>query len=211
MKINILLLMLVVLFSACKNDDNKNYSEDPVINSWVKENKSKFKGISLDEIASYKGEEQRAIFRSLTPENQKQLWLEKSNKLLVMYPEQKEIFQDFDKFLKQKDFKTGLENNEIVFLFQLIEKGKKDYNWDEEFIGITFCTFEFVNDTHEQNIFKFLDDSFHQGGTRKPICNCKWGGMFACGAFECRGIECRDDGKKGCGFLLLEHCTAVCR
>ena len=33
--------------------------------------------------------------------------------------------------------------------------------------------------------------------------------MFACGSLDCKS-NCKDDGKKGCGFLLMETCTGIC-
>lgn len=207
MKTKILMLFFLAFLSSCTNDDKTIYSDDSKVNSWVKENRNKFSDISLDEISSYKGEEQRAIFRLIDSENRKEIWLEKVNKLVNLYPEQSSIFKELLGFVKNYNFVDNLNEDEVVFFNTIIEKGRTKYNWNDEFIGITLCSFEFYNSSHDYNIFARTVFT-HEGD--EPTCNCKWGGMFACGSMDCES-GCEDDGKKGCGFLFMQTCTGVCK
>ena len=71
MKTKFLMLFLLVVLSSCSNDDKAVYSDDSRINNWVKENRSDFSNIVLEEISNYHGEEQRAIFRLIDSKNRK--------------------------------------------------------------------------------------------------------------------------------------------
>lgn len=198
---------LILTLVSCSNEDKKIYSDDAKINNWVKENRSNFSDIKLEEISNYKGEEQRAIFRLIDSNNRKQIWIEKAEKLLLLYPNQSTIFDKLKNFIQDCNFESNLSDEQVTFLNQLIDEGRSNYNWDDEFIGITLCSFEFYNSSHNYNIFarNVLTNEADQ-----PTCNCKWGGMFACGAMECKK-GCEDDGDKGCGFLFMQTCTGVCK
>ena len=51
MKTKFLMLFLLVVLSSCSNDDKAVYSDDSRINNWVKENRSDFSNIVLEEIS----------------------------------------------------------------------------------------------------------------------------------------------------------------
>jgi len=210
MKTKFLMLFLLVVLSSCSNDDKAVYSDDSRINNWVKENRSDFSNIVLEEISNYHGEEQRAIFRLIDSKNRKEIWLNKVNILIKKYPSQSIVFNDLLKFIENYNFEKNLTKDDVVFFKELIEKGRKEFNWNDEFIGITLCSFEYYNSNHNYNIFSKVDGGGIGGEDGDlPTCNCKWGGMFACGSLDCKS-NCEDDGKKGCGFLLMETCTGIC-
>ena len=207
MRSKALIFFLFVVLLSCSNDDKNVYSDDSKVNNWVLENRREFSDITLEEIASYQGEEQRAIFRLIDSENRKGIWLSKANILIKKYPNQSIIFNEFLDFVEEYDFESNLSTDQVRFFDEIIEKGRNDYNWDDEFIGITFCSFEYYSADHNYNIFS---RTLLTNADDEPTCNCKWGGMFACGSMDCNS-GCEDDGKKGCGFLFMQTCTGVCK
>ncbi|UPQ79968.1 bacteriocin fulvocin C-related protein [Flavobacterium azooxidireducens] len=220
--INMTSIVLYMSFSffiiGCSTEDNMSYSEDAKIDSWVKSNKSKFDDINLKDISGYIGEEQRAIFRFIDEDNRKSIWIEKFELLKINNPNQKDIFEKVFNHISKMKFDKSLSNDDFIFFNNIIEEGRQRFNWSDEFIGITFCSFEFYNSDSEYNIHSTARDVLthnhddgSNGGGGLPVCNCKWGGMFACGPNTCSKGNCRDDNQKGCGFLLLEDCTGKCR
>ena len=223
-KVVILLSVFLFVLNSCSNEiDNNVYSDDLSVDTWVKANRKMFNDVDLKGIASYYGEEQRAIFRLIEPEVKKALWIEKFNILRTKFVgDEKQVFVDFYDFVKKLDFSKNFSQSDLNYINGVVKNGQEKFNWSDEFVGITFCSFEFVKADSNYNIFKFASRSNGIGedmetlpelslGGGKPICNCKWGGMFACGSMDCKNVECKDDGKKGCGFLLLETCTAKCQ
>ena len=70
------LLLSIILFS-CDKDEIREFSCDPSIDEYVKENRLKLAGIGIFELAAYDIEVQRAIFRSWDYRKQKEAWIEK--------------------------------------------------------------------------------------------------------------------------------------
>jgi hypothetical protein len=197
--------------SSCVKEDQNVYSKEPKIDNWVKENRETFTDIKLSEISKNIGEKQRAIFRIINSENKKNLWIEKFKIMKEVYSNQGEIFDEVLNFVELHNFDNGLNQNDIAFFNKIIEKGRTKFSWTDEFIGITFCSFEFYQPGYSYMIFA---DSNYIAAPDDPAvgettCNCKWGGMFACGSMDCNK-GCKDDGKKGCGFLFMETCTGKC-
>lgn len=210
MKKIVLILLSIITIVSCTQEDTNIYSKDENINTWVKKNRELFKDITLSEISSYYGEQQRAIYRIISSENRKKLWTDKLNNLIDFYPNQREIFSNILIYIEKVNFDKGLNKKDELFFNEVIENGRKKYNWSDEFIGITFCSFEYYKPGKPYMIFSryYLAPPPTLGDEK--ICNCKWGGMFACGSLECKDGGCKDDGKKGCGFLLMEDCTGIC-
>jgi len=94
--------------------------------------------ITLEEISSYYGDEQKEIFRALAPENRKRLWEEKFDQLLVLtnnVEEQLLLDEIYDE-VKKIDFSTSLEDNseEVMVLNGLIDEGITRFEWDDIYI-----------------------------------------------------------------------------
>lgn len=133
--------------------------------------------------------------------------MEKFELLKINNPNQKDIFEKVFNYISKMKFDKSLSNDDLIFFNDIIEEGRQRFNWSDEFIGITFCSFEFINDKSEYNLYARIDEQPIAGYTS----NCRWGGMFACGALECSNGGCDDDGKLGCGFLFAQDCTGKCR
>src|SRR5450755_1808512 len=76
----LLAAIALIIFSSFKNEIK--YSCDPEIDRWVKENKEKFKDISLANLNSYTTSQRLAIYRTLTSQKHEKLWVEKFDNII---------------------------------------------------------------------------------------------------------------------------------
>jgi hypothetical protein len=92
--------LLVVFFcliflSSCDKDQIRQFSCDPSIDEFVKENSLELSGIDIFELALYDIEVQRAIFRSWGHGKKREAWIEKLQ--FVMANEQNQIINPVGK------------------------------------------------------------------------------------------------------------------
>lgn len=75
-----------LLIVSCNSEEQGTvYSTESDLNELELMNKRVIsQDITLEEISSYYGDEQKEIFRALTPENRKRLWEEKFDQLLIL-------------------------------------------------------------------------------------------------------------------------------
>lgn len=192
---------------SCSSDEKK------VTNSQLELQNSNKKVVSqditLEEISSYLGDVQKEIYRALSPENKKRLWLEKfeillnitsdSNEYLLM----KRIYDEIHKI----DFEEALmEDEEDATLNGMIEEGILNFGWDDTFVDITFSSFEFYEvDKVDYNAYKHtltqhIDDGGGSGGSSLDDCTCKNNSLLATCKKGCK--ETID----GCGLLWRKPC-----
>ncbi len=72
----LVLISSIILFS-CDKDEIMEFSCDPSIDEFVKENRLKLSATGINELASYDIEVQRAIFRSWDYGKKREAWIEK--------------------------------------------------------------------------------------------------------------------------------------
>lgn len=206
-----------LLIVSCSSEEKESvYNADLELNAPILMNKKVIsQEITLEEISSYYGDEQKAIFRALTPENRKRLWKEKFDKLLILTTDtnEKALLNRIYDEVKQMDFNESLENDdeEILLLKSLVAEGVSMFGWDDVYVDITFSSFEFYQAGKRNYNIYFLtaynDDASGGGGT--VDCTCRW-------SAGCLGMDCVDgkfDCKEtdfGCGLIWFQGCTGLC-
>ena len=73
----LLVFLSLIFLSSCDKDQIRQFSCDPCIDEFVKENSLELSGIDIFELALYDIEVQRAIFRSWDHGKKREAWLEK--------------------------------------------------------------------------------------------------------------------------------------
>ncbi|MFP4366231.1 MAG: hypothetical protein ACLFQA_03965, partial [Bacteroidales bacterium] len=72
-----LLFISSIILISCEKDQIREFSCDPSIDEYVKENRLKLSATGIFELASYDIEVQRAVFRSWDYEIKREVWIEK--------------------------------------------------------------------------------------------------------------------------------------
>jgi hypothetical protein len=144
------LLSSIILFS-CDKDEIREFSCDPSIDEYVKENRLELFGIGICELASYDIEVQRAIFRSWDYRKQREAWIEK-----LLYVLENEGFtvaesshvQDLIDHITDDYFlaDTNLDNPGARFWFagDWIDNASKELLWSGSYIA--FIVFRLYTD-----------------------------------------------------------------
>lgn len=200
-------LFLASGLKSCSNEE-PCYSCNKKIDAWARANKTVFQDYNREKIITYSGPEQRAIFRTLTPEKRKALWLNKISTVIAATKrtEEKEFLFTFKHFIAKNEFNAHLSGAEFRYLEGLTQKGAERFGWTDEYVIVTFGTLEVVNDRQEYNFFK---NTLKDNATVTEDlldCNCSWGW---CPGGDCMKTECEET-DFGCGFLFLGSCTKRC-
>lgn len=205
------LLTMCLLIVSCNSEEQESVlNADSELNVPVLINKRIIsQEISLEEISSYYGDEQKEIFRHLTPENRKRLWCEKFDKLLILTTntEEKALLNRIYDEVKKIDFSENFEDDdeEIVLLNSLAAEGVSMFDWDEVYIDITFSSFEFYQaGKRDYNIYEMIaiDSGTEGGSSGNKDCTCRWDHWFT----DCKKGGCIET-IDGCGWLWRQPCT----
>lgn len=217
----------VVVFQACRKSE-PTYSCDPEINKWTAQNRDSFHNITREQLALLPISVQNAIYRTLTTEEQRKLWVEKMDIVKNEWP--KPIKNKVD------------ELTEIVHLYnpdlygKIDDKIKKSLdNWENEMLlhhmdtvdyALCFYTLEtaeeydLLTNNPEKIDYSWFDfpENFNLGQKAAPgpngsnDCVCRGSIGIACGGGD-RCEEDKDDcshTKGGCGLFKLFDCTGLC-
>lgn len=200
-----------LLIVSCNSEEQGTvYSTESDLNELELMNKRVIsQDITLEEISSYYGDEQKEIFRALTPENRKRLWEEKFDQLLILTnnTEERLLLDRIYDEVKKIDFSISLEDNseEVSLLNSLIDEGISRFEWDEVYMDITFSSFEFYQvGKRDYRIYELAQHDGDTGGGSigDNYCTCRWSHP----AKSCIDGGCTET-EWGCGWFLLQSCT----
>lgn len=134
-------LSLLFLLVSCSQEDSV-YSCNPEIDLWVKENKEAIEEMPTDEFLSLERSYQKASYLVLSPEQRKNLWVEKLTetlkldwnkeekghleKLLIGLKAHSSIFLEDCTEEDKGEFK--------VFVYQWAKEGEETFGWSSELI-----------------------------------------------------------------------------
>ena len=208
------LLLSIILFS-CDKDEIREFSCDPSIDEYVKENRLKLSGIGIYELASYDIEAQRAIFRSWDYRKQREAWIEKL--LFVMENEgftvaESSHVQDLTDHITDDYFHadTNLDNPgaRSRFAGDWIDHASKELLWSGSYIAfIVFRLYTDISELEEElSSLKSLQ--------LKAMINSEAGNCNCSTSFDyCQGICYKRDCTilpSGCGWLWSMKCDGNC-
>jgi hypothetical protein len=208
------LLSSIILFS-CDKDEIREFSCDPSIDEFVKENSLELSGIGIFELAIYDIEVQRAIFRSWDYQKKREAWIEKL--LFVMENEgfttaESSHVQDMINHITDDYFLSETNANNpgarSRFAGDWIDYASKELLWPGSYIA--FIVYRLYTDESqlEEELsslkslqLKAMIDS--EAGD----CNCNTSSDY------CNGICYKRDCTiltSGCGWLWSMECDGNC-
>lgn len=214
MKKTILLILLVQLFLVGCNQEEVCYSCDESVDAFVKENLKAIQQMNRADIINYSQEKQRGIYRALSSEKKKEIWLDKFAQInsLDLNEGERALMNKFQEFVNKADFSNAITQKEKDYLDNLRAEAISKHGWTQRFIVSTFGYLENVDRSGIIVAKDFGDVPVltDPDPDEKPKCDCDWG--FACldGPCDERDGAC-DRTTGGCGWFLREACVSLCR
>lgn len=197
-----------VLLTNCTKEEK--YSCDEKIDEFVKDNIIKAKEFNKDNLTSYGVATQRAFFSSYDLIKKESLWYEKQIELSSLIGDtlEEEYINSLFKLgiSLQKDkvrLSEMMENGELE---ELLNRGKRRFNWTNTFILNTFFRLEKVIDKEG----KINTKSQIMKKTGGDTCNCSWNLSCNMGGQGDCDSSCGSQSDGGCGFLWGGDCDASC-
>lgn len=217
----------IIIMNSCKKDTI--YSCDPKLNSWAKANRDSFHDITRKQLALLPMSIQNAIYNTLTPEEKRNLWVEKLNIVMEEWPESISIRVDI--------LTTNLELFNPKTQWKLTDEDEQFIrSWENEMLSGNMDSTDYVvcfymlatneeldmlTDNPDKIDYSWFDfpEYFHLGQKEAPggshgtnDCNCS--NSILC--YFYRLGKCVDDLNKcshtttGCGMFKLYPCTGQC-
>lgn len=221
----IVVLAALALFCSCKKEE-RVYSCDPTINEWVSKNKSSFRNISREQIGLLPMGLQKSVFRSLTPEKQWQLWVEKFNIVRGQWdsPVQKVV----DLVLEVMDdswYSQPLSDDQLLFIKKIEDELLTNLMDSIDYV-INFCLlsteeellelrnperidYSWISFPPEINIADFSKEAPGGSGSVVLDCKCEWDVSCLWSLSGCIKEGCNKT-TTGCGLGFTKPCTGTC-
>ncbi len=212
--ISIIVLVLAIV-NACEYTDFE-YSCDPIIDEYVKNNKKALSDISIDKLLSYDVGLQRAIFSSWDYRKKHDIWIEKlylilENENLTCLEENHiiELINHISENYFLPESFTENQNTNSIFSQYWIEYAQSDLGWTDKYIALIVYRLY----TNEEQLIKELS-SINELRTNvltdnegEYSCNCNSSADF-CGIMNCGAGICNIT--SGCGWLWSQECNGIC-
>jgi hypothetical protein len=226
---NVVIFFSLLFFACSKKSDY--FSCEPSINEWAKKYKNSFHGISREEFAKIPLAYQKAVYRTLTPEEKYLLWKEKLEIVLNL---------PLDQNLKLQIQGLSSRINSTTYDRDLMEPLDPSIqlhltNWENDILAngkmdsvnfvINFCTLMTAQEIHTM-VFKpetvslkdipgsdemksFKSSQPGGGGNELPDCSCLYDVYCSVlGGRECKDGLCKE--VRDCGVLGTSICNGLC-
>lgn len=213
----------LICIVSCKKE--KQFSCDPEIDSWAKENVVRFQEITREQLATLPIPLAQAAYRTLTPEKKFEFWQEKldivyskwdapvremiddmrSHMSITWFdPDMGAIEKDYINFWESTMLTEWMDSTNYYLNFCMIYT-------EEELNTLEYSTgssnFSWANVPSEL-MAKYLPSNTKSGGGGTGACYCEWDST--CREDEkCIGTNCNRT-IEGCGFAWLSPCTKIC-
>lgn len=209
----IILSMTVAFFSCEKN--NPEFSCDPGINEYVKNNKKALSAIPLDEFNSYNINLQRAVFNSWDHVKKRDAWLEKFSIIKEnepFSPAEINHINKIEKHISPNYFHMDTLENTVAERSNFAENwmgyAGNELHWSDEYIA--FIVFRLY--TSPEQIYQELSEINQlnktiTAGTEINDCNCNTT-IDLCTIGYCNSGNCNVG--EGCGWLMSRVCDGTC-
>ena len=196
------------VFVSCQKQQ-EIYSCNPEVNSKVTKMRLANQSISRIELVQNDIEEQFGIFRSLTNENKKRIFIEKVDFMILNYNLNENEKTHLNK-LKTEFLPSFYDEDNAAYLSyenDWVSYAKSQLGWNDQKLMQYLDTWLTDNDVAAKpNI-----GGGSSGGGNTPDCNClsdKYCDFFTSGQMECNNKNCNTKG--GCGFFGGKTCIGRC-
>jgi len=207
------LVIFYFYLTSCQFD-KQIYSCDPVINSYVNENKEEFSQLNLQQLTSYDYTLQKAIFNSWDYTKKREAWIDKLNYIIsnekLTYDEiihiQKLIDHIQPDYFSDESLFKNSEGN-TLFANKWIEYSQNELGWSDQFIAFIVYRL-YLNQTQLEAELSELNSLRTETSTDGESCNCNRSADFCGDHYLCRVTGCTPTG--GCGWLGTQICDGSC-
>jgi len=209
---------------SCKKE--KQFSCDPEIDSWAKENVVRFQEITREQLATLPIQLAQAAYRTLTPEKKFEFWQEKFDIVYSKWDAPvREMIDDMRSHMSVAWFdpELGVIDRDYINSWENVMLTE----WmDSTYYHLSFCmiyTEEELNaleySTGNSNsswanvpselMAKYLPSNTKSGGGGAGACYCEWDSTCREEDEKCIDPNCHRT-IEGCGFAWLSPCTKIC-
>jgi hypothetical protein len=209
-----IVLFLMLLLLSC-HKANLEYSCNPLINELVVKNRPELSGVSINELATYDIQLQRAVFNSWNYQKKRDAWIEKLNYVLIHIPFKEPEMTHIHKLITHisEDYflKENIEKNREIrarFAAEWISYSMNELGWPDQFIA--FMVYRLYTDQAQFTAELSMLSSI----SRSPVadsepgdCNCNVPADF-CYDSICTSTGCTIT--TGCGWLWTMPCNGQC-
>lgn len=208
------IISVFILFNACEKAELE-FSCNPTIDKYVRNNKKALSDISIDTLLTYDIGLQRAIFNSWDYRKKREVWLEKLYIILenenLSSPEKNHIIELIN-HISENYFSPEIlaenQNDNSIFSQYWIEYARYDLGWPNKYIALIVYRLY----TNQQQL---IDEQSSINDLRKGVltnnetsdCNCSSSSDYcdigSCGSGNCNIVS-------GCGWLWSQQCDGSC-
>lgn len=218
MKKIIIALFVLSTITSC-HDEMLEFSCNPDVNEFVKSNIILLSQINLDEFLAMSIPQQRAAYRSYSPEKRLELWTEKLEKILYIesWIEQEAThIEDLINYLSIETFTKYEEENPTKIGNEIFAINWQDYasnilKWDKRRLVYIISSLFLSEMDYESSLSQAIANINQVDDYPVYDCDCNIGNDF-CGSSS--GRNCQDTGcnstSSGCGWLWMEDCNGEC-
>ena len=213
MKRTLLFLMSLLFVAAIScNKSRQCYSCDTDVDDFVIKNEKELSTISINKLAEYKPEIQRATFRIYDEQQKQNIWEEKFKYILKNNPNNytNEELNAVKEVLNYA-VEHGVEGDHSNFLNNWVLEVREKFLWGDDRIRFLIMSLE-VNENHYFKNYNVINAS-----VKSDFCHCSRLNngiiMKDCSSLEgdCKtqGVQCQAK-PQGCGYLFAERCDGKC-
>ncbi|MDR0713195.1 MAG: bacteriocin fulvocin C-related protein [Bacteroidales bacterium] len=206
-------LASILLFSSCSKEALE-FSCNPEVDSWVKQNKETYAGISRTRLATeIDFDRQRALFVSFSPEQKVNIYQQKYQYLMELKSlsqEEKVYLTKLFQHVKPEIYSSESSNREFTaFADEWTNEVQNVLGWTELDVFRYTHTW-FTNEEFEEWINYKQKSSTLKSTGEEPPCECYYSISCVWGFFEL----CEDGGctiNYNCGISSTSKCTGLCK
>ena len=207
-------LLSIVSLNSCKKKSETVYSCNPKVNNWVKSHTRSFESITRAELVTYPIEEQFGIFRSLSNQAKKNIFVDKVNYILAheTFSASEIAHLNLLKNNFEPDYYDEGNAAGIQFIHNWENEATNNLGWDDVKLTLTVGTW-LTNDDLAQMPSGGGGHGGGGGGGLTPDCNClkdaycSW--MTPTMSPYCNKMKACNV-KGGCGLFGWDNCLGKC-
>lgn len=212
-KLAIFISFTVLLFSCQQSE--LEFSCDPVINKFVIENHDELSDVTVQEVAAYDLQLQKAILASWDHQKKRGAWIDKLQHVKANIPftdlEKSHIQALIDHINDNYFLKENLDKNSEIrsqFASQWLNYAHNKLGWTNQFSAFMVYRL-YTNQSQFDSELSAIRTIRTTVGTNSESgnCNCSVSSDF-CGGVDCRSGGCTTT--SGCGWLWSESCDGSC-
>ncbi len=211
----IVFFLLFLTITSCQ-DELLEFSCNPKVNEFVKSNILLLSQIDLDEFLSMSTLQQRAAYRSYSPEKRLELWTEKLEKVLFLesWTEQEALhIEDLINYLNIETFTKYEEDNLTIVGNEVYAINWQDYalrvlKWDKGRLAFVISSLYLSETDYNNSLSQVIASTSRTKDFPVYDCGCNIGTDF-CGSTTCQSSGCNLT-SGGCGWLWMGNCDGEC-